>query len=199
MKFSKVLTLLAFIPILLGGETVPDGMFTSRIVEETNERNVILEMSFTNTSNEALCVYHWVPLSNKIYETLYGNAFLIRDSDGSEPEYLGARVEESSEDTNKRAFVVVPGKNLKANYNLAKLYKLNAGEYSVTFYLSAINCKAFDQEWSYLYSPITLRGLVSEYGYDLKDAKELYKGMDSRMKQSVNIYKMDPVEFVIAK
>lgn len=193
--FCRITALLALIPPLLSATEVPEGMLSGRIVGNASENNVILEMTFTNTSSEAICLYHWVSLADEVQEMLYGNAFLIRNSRGLEPQYVSARVSGSSGESNNRSYVAVPGGTLRARYNLAKLYDLKSDEYSVTFYVTSIECSAFNHAWPYLYSPDNLRGLVSEYGYDIE--KDFYKGLEPNVKQHVKIHKMNLVHFVL--
>jgi hypothetical protein len=140
------------------------------------DRKGILSLSLKNNSRHSVCFQEWDDSENGLPITIYSNDFIIRNSQNTLVEYIGPMIMPSSLKKSYRYYVLSPGSELNQKINLSATYSLLPGKYTLTYFLSVINCEALSYEQIMLEPSIYLKSIYLQQN---NDAKLLRKKIDS--------------------
>jgi hypothetical protein len=158
----------------------------------------LLTLSLKNTSKHAVCFQEWNYSVNQAPVNVYSNDFIIKDNKGSLAKYIGPLVMPSSLERSYRYYVLSPGSKLDTKINLRETYLLSSGKYSLTYFLSVVDCLAFSSEQITLESSLYLKSVYLQNNFDADSLREKINSFNSKTwRRYGNILMIDSLEFEI--
>lgn len=125
-----------------------------------------LTLSLKNTSSRSLCIGDWIYPDNEYPVVPVVDEYLIEDESGRAVAFDGAVLMPASLSKSHFFVILSPGSEIKKVIELPKGYRLSKGEYTLTYFKSVVDCRAFSKEQLNLESSLYLKFVYLNSGKD---------------------------------